>query len=157
MEQAEAEFTSHPDFAEGAVNLETNAATHTMKVSSPAGCIHPFRRVIDPRSRAICQCVWCVWVYGSQVACDSCTRAPALDWPSLTGCACFRFQRALAEASDINDFLNNADSPRMKIRTASFCTERSGHFDGFDQGLIFFLPNQTWLRKTFPNGPLIYP
>ncbi len=84
VEQAQAEFSSHADFAEGAVNLETNAATHTMK-------------------------------------------------------------RALAEASDINDFLN-ADSSRIKIRTASFCTARSGYFDGFDQGLIFFSPSQTWLQ-----------
>jgi hypothetical protein len=62
-----------------------------------------------------------------------------------TNAATHTMKRALAEASDINDFLNT-DSPRIKIRTASFCTERSGHFDGFDQGLIFFLPNQTWLQ-----------
>ena len=31
-------------------------------------------------------------------------------------------------------------------KAASFCTERSGHFDGFDQGLSFFLPNMTWLQ-----------
>ena len=35
---------------------------------------------------------------------------------------------------------------RLKFRTASFCTERSGHFDGFDQGVSFFLPNMTWLQ-----------
>lgn len=87
VEDGNMEFVSHPGFAEGAVNLETNAATHTMK-------------------------------------------------------------RALAEASDINDFLNADDSQRIKIRTASFCTERSGHFDGFDQGLIFFLPNQVSLRSS---------
>ncbi len=32
----------------------------------------------------------------------------------------------------------------MHARTASFCTERSGHYDAFDQGLVFFLPNMTW-------------
>ena len=31
----------------------------------------------------------------------------------------------------------------------SFCTERSGHFDAFDQGLIFFLPNMTWGQPPF--------
>ena len=47
-------------------------------------------------------------------------------------------QPRLAEASDIGDFLASAAvaAGRMKIRTASFCTERSGHFDSFDQGLI---------------------
>ena len=96
IEQADAMFKTnsldHGGFQGGAVNLETNAATHTM-------------------------------------------------------------QRALAEATDIADFLASTDTvglqgkpPRMKIRTASFCTERSGHFDAFDQGLIFFLPNQTWLQ-----------
>jgi hypothetical protein len=31
----------------------------------------------------------------------------------------------------------------------SFCTERSGHYDAFDQGLIFFLPNMTWGQPPF--------
>jgi hypothetical protein len=78
VEQADSMFASNGrGYKGGAVNLETNAATHTM-------------------------------------------------------------QRALAEASDIGDFLASADvtDGRMKIRTASFCTERSGHFDSFDQGLI---------------------
>ena len=35
---------------------------------------------------------------------------------------------------------------RLLVRTASFCSERSGHFDSFDQGLSFFLPNMTWLQ-----------
>lgn len=35
---------------------------------------------------------------------------------------------------------------RLHFRTASFCTERSGHFDAFDQGISFFLPNMTWLQ-----------
>ena len=55
-----------------------------------------------------------------------------------TNAATHTMQRALAEASDIGDFLGSAEvaAGRMKIRTASFCTERSGHFDSFDQGLI---------------------
>ena len=27
-----------------------------------------------------------------------------------------------------------------------FCSERSGHFDAYDQGISFFLPNMTWLQ-----------
>ena len=61
--------------------------------------------------------------------------------------------RMLTEASDLNDWLahpipSTTGDPhgRLKFRTASFCTERSGHFDGFDQGIAFFLPNQTWLQ-----------
>jgi hypothetical protein len=38
------------------------------------------------------------------------------------------------------------ESSRLKFRTASFCTERSGHYDAFDQGIAFFLPNMTWLQ-----------
>jgi hypothetical protein len=37
----------------------------------------------------------------------------------------------------------------MHARTASFCTERSGHYDAFDQGLVFFLPNMTWGQPPF--------
>lgn len=57
------------------------------------------------------------------------------------------------EGYDFNDFFNHyipstsGDSlPRLKARTASFCTERSGHYDAFDQGIIFFLPNSTWIQ-----------
>lgn len=32
------------------------------------------------------------------------------------------------------------------MRTASFCTERSGHYDFFDQGLSMFLPNGSFLQ-----------
>lgn len=57
-------------------------------------------------------------------------------------------RRAITEAADLQDWFNmNASlQSRMRARTASFCTERSGHFDGFDQGLIFFLPNTTWVQ-----------
>ena len=54
--------------------------------------------------------------------------------------------RAMSEAADLNDFFNaNAElQQRILGRTASFCTERSGHFDAFDQGISFFLPNASW-------------
>jgi len=57
-------------------------------------------------------------------------------------------RRALQEAADLNEWFNldQALSSRFKARTASFCNERSGHFDGFDQGISFFLPNMTWLQ-----------
>ena len=60
--------------------------------------------------------------------------------------------RALAEAADLNAFFGagRAAQARLFARAASFCTERSGHVGGgtakFDQGLAFFLPNQTWLQ-----------
>jgi hypothetical protein len=53
--------------------------------------------------------------------------------------------RALMEAWDLNEFFN-ANLPKIKGRAASFCTERSGHFDNLDQGLSFYLPNGTWLQ-----------
>jgi len=61
--------------------------------------------------------------------------------------------RALMEATDLNAFFNQFiastsgdSSGRIKARTASFCTERSGHFDAFDQGITFFLPNGSWVQ-----------
>ena len=63
--------------------------------------------------------------------------------------------RAMMEANDLNDWFNCADPwcTRLHFRTASFCTERSGHFDAFDQGISFFLPNMTWLQ---PPGYVSY-
>jgi len=76
-------------------------------------------------------------------------------------------QRALQEAGDLQEWFNygmNGENPsRLIARTASFCSERSGHYDAFDQGLSFFLPNMTWLqppgfvhsmlkRTLYPNG-----
>merc|ERR1719198_1318094 len=62
-------------------------------------------------------------------------------------------KRALAEAADLNEFFNQYVPPtsadeigRIKARTASFCTERSGHYDAFDQGITFFLPNGSWIQ-----------
>lgn len=56
--------------------------------------------------------------------------------------------RAMSEAADLNDFFNADAELQQRIlgRTASFCTERSGHFDAFDQGISFFLPNASWLQ-----------
>ena len=56
-------------------------------------------------------------------------------------------KRAMMEASDLMDWFNAADiADRLVFRTASFCTERSGHYDAFDQGISFFLPNMTWIQ-----------
>eukprot|EP00958_Prasinococcus_capsulatus_P001456 scaffold133_cov407-Prasinococcus_capsulatus_cf.AAC.21 len=55
----------------------------------------------------------------------------------------------LQESDDLNHWLalfNQTTRSRLLVRTASFCSERSGHFDEWDQGLSFFLPNMTWLQ-----------
>jgi len=56
--------------------------------------------------------------------------------------------RAMDEALDLNDWFNTLPPVvgRLVGRAASFCMERSGHFDGFDQGIAFFLPNMTWIQ-----------
>jgi hypothetical protein len=61
--------------------------------------------------------------------------------------------RALVEAVDLASWHNFAwqspqNASRLHSRTASFCMERSGYQEGGmnDQGLIFFLPNATWLQ-----------
>ena len=64
-----------------------------------------------------------------------------------TNAGTHHMQRALEEAADLNVWFNASDvASRLWFRTASFCTERSGHFDSFDQGISFFLPNMTWLQ-----------
>eukprot|EP00055_Hartaetosiga_balthica_P017725 m.122044 g.122044 ORF g.122044 m.122044 type:complete len:822 (+) comp9387_c1_seq3:100-2565(+) len=87
VEVAENMFNSHPTYTMGAVNAETNAATHHM-------------------------------------------------------------QRALQEAADLNDWFSCSEEwcNRLHFRTASFCSERSGHFDNYDQGITFFLPNMSWIQ-----------
>jgi hypothetical protein len=70
--------------------------------------------------------------------------------PSLsfqTNAGTHTMARALDEGTDFNQFFNTylpsttGDSlPRLKARTASFCTERSGHYDAFDQGLLVMKP-----------------
>ena len=62
-----------------------------------------------------------------------------------TNAATHTHARALAEASDLNDFFN-AGNPRVLARTASFCHGRAGHYDMFDQAISFFMPNMTWLQ-----------
>ena len=59
--------------------------------------------------------------------------------------------RALHESADLQIWFNFGSQPgeepgRLIGRTASFCAERSGHYDAFDQGISFFLPNMTWLQ-----------
>ncbi len=53
--------------------------------------------------------------------------------------------RALHESADLQDWFNVREPVlhRLRARTASFCAERSGHYDAFDQGISFFLPNMT--------------
>lgn len=56
--------------------------------------------------------------------------------------------RGINEAADLQSWFN-VPAPfvdRLVTRTTSFCTERSSHYDGYDQGLVFFLPNMTWLQ-----------
>ena len=57
-------------------------------------------------------------------------------------------ERALQEAADLNAFFSAPVEiqSRLLVRTASFCTERSGHLDAFDQVISFFLPNASWLQ-----------
>lgn len=56
--------------------------------------------------------------------------------------------RMIMEASDLQAWFNvsAALQARLRARAASFCLERSGHYDAFDQGIAFFLPNMTWLQ-----------
>ena len=65
-----------------------------------------------------------------------------------TNAASHDMARALDEASDLNSFFSvpAETGARLLGRAASFCTSRSGHRDAFDQGLVFFLPNMTWLQ-----------
>jgi hypothetical protein len=61
------------------------------------------------------------------------------------------FDRAMSEASDLNDWFNagivSADAAnRLHFRAASFCMGDATDFDSWDQGISFFLPNATWLQ-----------
>jgi hypothetical protein len=61
------------------------------------------------------------------------------------------FDRAMSEASDLNDWFNagivSADAAnRLHFRAASFCMGDATDFDAWDQGISFFLPNATWLQ-----------
>jgi len=57
-------------------------------------------------------------------------------------------ERAMEESFDLMDWFNVLPPVENRLigRAASFCAERSGHYDNFDQGLSFFLPNMTWLQ-----------
>ena len=65
-----------------------------------------------------------------------------------TNAAISDVNRMIMEASDLQEWFNvNATlQARLRARAASFCLERSGHFDAFDQGIAFFLPNMTFLQ-----------
>ena len=68
-----------------------------------------------------------------------------------TNAAISTMDRALQESADLQEWFNFGAAPgeqpeRLIARTASFCAERSGHYDAFDQGISFFLPNMTWLQ-----------
>ena len=65
-----------------------------------------------------------------------------------TNAAISDVNRMIMEASDLQEWFNvNATlQARLRARAASFCAERSGHYDAFDQGISFFLPNMTWLQ-----------
>lgn len=67
------------------------------------------------------------------------------------------FQRAVTEGWDLTQFFNvNASfQHRLQARMASFCTQRSGHFNGFDQGMIFTLPNATILQPPAHTHALV--
>ena len=59
----------------------------------------------------------------------------------------------MSEATDLNDWFNcgEEECSRLHFRTASFCDERSGHFDAFDQGISFFLVSILILKPSMPS------
>ena len=66
--------------------------------------------------------------------------------------------RALAEAIDLIAFFT-ADQKvagRLYARTASFCTSSSTDTGQYDQGLIFRLPNMTWLQPPAHTHAMIH-
>jgi hypothetical protein len=58
-----------------------------------------------------------------------------LSFPSLTSNGAHRVSSLKADVA-----------PRLHFRAASFCMGASNDFDNWDQGISFFLPNQTWLQ-----------
>jgi hypothetical protein len=69
-------------------------------------------------------------------------------WETNTG-RLHDMSRAVMEALDRNELDRHAGAYHLDTRTASFCTEYSGHDDLWtvergDQGLVFFSANQTW-------------
>jgi alpha-L-arabinofuranosidase len=65
-----------------------------------------------------------------------------------TNAATHHMQRALQEAADLIDFFtfDPQVTNRIYARTASFCTGTGSHYDTWDQGISFFLPNMTWFQ-----------
>ena len=69
-------------------------------------------------------------------------------WETNTG-RLHDMSHAIMEALDRNELDRHAGAYHLDTRTASFCTEYSGHDDLWtieagDQGLVFFSANQTW-------------
>ena len=56
--------------------------------------------------------------------------------------------RGLDEAADLIEWFaaETAVTDRLYARTASFCSGSSNNFDSWDQAMVFFLPNGTWLQ-----------
>ena len=74
-----------------------------------------------------------------------------------TNAATHDLQRGIEEAIDLSDWFN-AQPPfadRLFGRAASFCSERSGHFDAYDQGISFFLhvPPTKCANRALPRPP----
>jgi hypothetical protein len=85
---------------------------------------------------------------GGGVGCaeDAFSRLPDFKQSAInceTNAAISDMNRAIMEAADLMDWFNVSAElqDRLRARTASFCMERSGHYDAFDQGISFFLPN----------------
>ena len=94
---------------------------------------------------------------GVSCALDDFNRLPDFQQSAInceTNAAISDMNRAIMEAADLQAWFNvsAALQERLLARTASFCGERSGHFDAFDQGISFFLPNSAW-----PPPPLFFP
>ena len=88
--------------------------------------------------------------HGVEAANEVWKAAATSSWSVLnleTNCGTHAMMRGLDEAADLNTFFNSPDT-RLVGRTGSFCLERSGYNEGGlnDQGMIFFLPNMTWLQ-----------
>ena len=131
VEKATQLFNKFPKMTMGAVNAETNDGTHTMtRAAKEASDLNE-------------------WFNGASVT------------PTLTIMSSHQLLASLLDASSVAPWLRShrcgvygstiaaGATPvgkRLKFRTASFCNERSGHFDAFDQGISFFLPNMTWIQ-----------
>ena len=85
-----------------------------------------------------------------QFAYDMLAKQEFASWSTLileTNLATHDVGRMLVEARAENMLLSDTKG-KVHGRAASFCLERSGYNEGGlnDQGLIFFLPNATWLQ-----------